>query len=210
MDLSINTRLDGINYIIGCIGLSPVEAEDEYNLDVAMAAMAMDNISRRIQDNKGQGWWFNKERNWMLAPDPVTKQVLLPNNTLAVYYIDKNMRQQRMANRGRALYDVNKYRFDMSTFADSDGYLNLTLITQLEFDDLPYTAKDAIATEAGVRFATSNEMEINRIKVLTEVATNARFAMESEETSQRKNNAFTDNRAMQQFDALGGGYNNIG
>ncbi|QHJ79509.1 MAG: hypothetical protein [Caudoviricetes sp.] len=210
MDLSINTRLDAINYIIGCIGLSPVEAEDEYNLDVAMAAMAMDNISRRIQDNKGQGWWFNKERNWMLAPDPVTKQVLLPNNTLAVYYIDKNMRQQRMANRGRALYDVNKYRFDMSNFADSNGYLNLTLITQLEFDDLPYTAKDAIATEAGVRFATSNEMEINRIKVLTEVATNARFAMESEETSQRKNNAFTDNRAMQQFDVLGGGYNNIG
>lgn len=210
MNLLINTRLDAINYIIGCIGLSPVESEDEYNLDVAMAAMAMDSISRRIQDNKGQGWWFNKERNWMLAPDPVTKQVLLPNNTLAVYYIDKNMRQQRMANRGRALYDVNKYRFDMSTFADSDGYLNLTLITQLEFDDLPYTAKDAIATEAGVRFATSNEMEINRIKVLTEVATTARFAMESEETSQRKNNAFTDNRAMQQFDVLGGGYNNIG
>lgn len=208
MQLSINTRLDAINYIIGCIGLAPVEAEDVYNLDVAQAAQALDNISRRIQDNKGRGWWFNRELNWKFTPDAVTKQVTVPNNTLSVYYVDKYQRQQRIATRGRALYDPKQYRFDMSNFADSDGYMNLILITQLEFDDLPYTVKDAIATEAGVRFAASNEMEINRIKVLTSQAQEARFAMEAEDTSQQKNNAFKDNRSMLQFDVTGGGYNN--
>lgn len=208
MDLTINTRLDAINYIIGCLGLAPVEAEDVYNLDVAMAAQALDNISRRLQDNGGSGWWFNKERNWMMSPDPVTKEVLVPNNTLAVYYTDNCRNQRRMSTRGRSLYDVNKHRFDMSYFADSNGYLNLTLITQLEFDDLPYTMKDAIATEAGVRFAASNEMEVNRIKVLTEQAQTAKFALDAEETSQRKNNAFTDNKTMQAFEVMGGGYNN--
>lgn len=208
MQLTINTRLDCINYIIGCIGLAPVDSEDEYNLDVAQAAQAMDNISRRTQDNRGRGWWFNREQNWKMAPDPVTKQVLVPNNTLSVYYIDNMGRQQRMATRGRALYDTKQYRFDMSTFATSDGYLNLTLVTQLEFDDLPYTVKDAIATEAGVRFATSNEMDINRIKVLSTVAETAKFALDAEETSQRKNNAFNDNASMAQFGAIGGGYNN--
>lgn len=208
MNLTINTRLDAVNYIIGCIGLAPVDSEDEYNLDVAQAAQAMDNISRRTQDNQGRGWWFNREQNWKMSPDPVTKQVLVPNNTLSVYYIDNMGRQQRMATRGRALYDTKQYRFDMSTFATSDGYLNLTLVTQLEFDDLPYTAKDAIATEAGVRFATSNEMDINRIKVLSTVAETAKFALDAEETSQRKNNAFNDNASMAQFGAIGGGYNN--
>lgn len=208
MQLSINTRLDAINYIIGCIGLAPVAAEDEYNLDVAQAAMALDNISRSIQDNKGEGWWFNRERNWKLAPDPVTKQILVPNNTLAVYFIDHMGRQKRIATRGRALYDTNQYRFDMSKLADSDGYMNLTLVTQLEFDDLPYTVKEAISTKAGVRFAASNEMDINRIKVLQAQADDAYFAVQAEQTSQQKNNAFKDNVSMVQFDVVGGGYNN--
>ena len=208
MQLSITTRLDSINYIIGCLGLAPVDSEDEYNLDVSQAAQMLDTISRRVQDNGGQGWWFNTERNWLLSPDPVTKEVLIPNNALAVYYIDRMGHQRRMATRGRALYDPAKYRFDMSHFAVNDGKLNLTLITQLEFDDLPYTVKDAISTAAGVRFATSNEMDINRIKVLTQVAQDAQFAMEQENTSQQKNNAFNDNRAMRAFHAIGGGYNN--
>lgn len=208
MQLAITTRLDAINYIIGCIGLAPVDSEDEYNLDVAQAAQALDNISRRIQDNKGQGWWFNREHNWLLSPDPVTKQVLIPNNALAVYYVDQYKRQRRMATRGRALYDPSRYRFDMSAFATENGKMNLTIITQLEFDDLPFTVKDAIATEAGTRFATSNEMDINRIKVLAQVQETAMFAMESENTSQQKNNAFNDNRAMAAFHAIGGGYNN--
>lgn len=208
MRLSINTRLDCINYIIGCIGLSPVDAEDEYNLDVAQAALAMDNISRRIQDNRGQGWWFNRERNWRLSADPVTKEVLIPNTALAVYYIDRYRNQRRMATRGRMLYDPNQHRFDMTTFLDDGGYMNVTIVNQLEFDDLPFTVKDAIATEAGVRFATSNEMDVNRIKILNEVATEAKYAMEAEDTAQQKNNAFKDNSSMLLFDGMAGGYNN--
>lgn len=216
MQLTINTRLDAINYIIGCIGLSPVDSEDEYNLDVAMAAQAMDNISRRVQDNRGQGWWFNREHNWTLMPDPITGEVQVPNNALAVYYIDRYRHQKRMATRGRNLYDTNKYRYDMRPFArdycystNTDGQLNLTIVTQLEFDDLPYTAKDAIATAAGVRFASSNEMDINRIKILQQQADDSKFALEQENTSQQKNNAFKDNAAMLSFSAYGGGYNNF-
>lgn len=210
MQLSITTRLDAINYVIGCIGLSPVADEDEYNLDVAMAVQAIEYASRRIQDNKGRGWWFNREFNWKLLPDPVTKVVSIPNNVLACYYKDKMGRQQRMSTRGRALYDTKQYRFDMTTFADSDGYLNLTFVTQLEFDDLPYTVKDAIATAAGLRFASSNEMEVNRIKVLSSQADDSFFSLQAEDTSQTKNNAFTDNASMMQFGIVGGGYNNGG
>lgn len=216
MQLTVNTRLDAINYIIGCIGLSPVDSEDEYNLDVAMAAQAMDNISRRLQDNRGQGWWFNRERNWLLKPDPINGEVQVPNNALAVYYTDNNRRYQRLATRGRNLYDTGKYRYDMRPFANdnrystqSDGQLNLMIVTQLEFDDLPYTAKDAIATAAGVRFATSNEMDINRIKILQQQAEDSHFALEQENTSQQRNNAFNDNAAMLTFSAMGGGYNNF-
>ncbi|QHJ81624.1 MAG: hypothetical protein [Bacteriophage sp.] len=208
MNLTINTRLDAINYILGCIGLAPVEAEDDYNLDVAQAAQAMDNISRGIQDNRGRGWWFNREYNNKFTPDPLTFQVLVPNNTLAVYMVDNYRRHKRIATRGRALYDTRQHRYDMRSFTNSDGFVNLTLVTQLEFDDLPYSVKDAIAKEAGVRFATSNEMDINRIKILQQYAQDAYFSVESENTSQEKTNAFKDNSSMALFDSVGGGYNN--
>lgn len=207
-NLTINTRLDAINYVLSCIGLAPVESEDEYNLDVAQAAGFINNYSRRIQDNGGQGWWFNRELNWMMAPDPVNGSVQIPNNALATFYVNKNGQQVRIATRGRALYDVKQHRFDMRPLADSNGYMNLTLVTQVDFDDLPYTVKNAVATAAGAKFATSNEMDINRIKVLAADAEVAIDEVRQENTSQQKNNAFKDNKAMLQFDIVAGGYNN--
>ena len=113
-----------------------------------------------------------------------------------------------MATRGLALYDPKLHRFDMTAFADTDGKMNLTLVVQLEFDDLPFTLKDAIAKAAGMRFARSNEMDRNRLEVLKAEADDAYFAVEAEDSAQRKNNAFKDNPAMVSFDIVGGGYNN--
>ena len=208
MQMYVNTRLDAINFVMSCIGLAPVDSEDEYNLDVAQAGGVIDKASRSIQTNKGIGWWFNREKNWKMAPDPVTGQVLLPNTALSTYRYDEYNRQVKIATRGRALFDTNQHRFDMRPLA-TDGYIRLMIITQLEFDDLPQTAKDAVASAAAVMFARGNEMDINRIKVLGQEADIAMFALECEETTQSKNNAFSDNRRMASFEAQAGGFNNI-
>lgn len=209
MQLYINTRLDAINYVLSCIGLAPVDSEDEYNLDVAQAGGVIDKASRSVQNNKGRGYWFNRESNHKLAPDPVTGNVLVPNNTLAVYRFDNFNRPAKIATRGRALYDTNTHGFDMRGLVNNDRFVHLMLVTQLEYGDLPQTAKDAIAAQAGMMFARGNEMDMNRIKVLASEAEEAMWGLECEETTQSQANAFKDNRSMSQFGLVVGGYNDI-
>lgn len=209
MQLYVNTRLDAINYVLSCIGLAPVDSEDDYNLDVAQAGGMVDKVSRTIQNNKGRGYWFNREANHKLSPDPVTGNVLVPNNTLAVYRFDNFNRPAKIATRGRALYDTATHGFDMRGLVNSDGFVHLMLVTQLEYGDLPQTAKDAIAAQAGMMFARSNEMDMNRIKVLAGEAEEAMWGLECEETTQSQANAFKDSRSMAQFNFVVGGYNDI-
>ena len=209
MQLYVNTRLDAINYVLSCIGLAPVDSEDDYNLDVAQAGGMVDKVSRTIQNNKGRGYWFNREANHKLSPDPVTGNVLIPNNTLAVYRFDNFNRPAKIATRGRALYDTATHGFDMRGLVNSDGFVHLMLVTQLEYGDLPQTAKDAIAAQAGMMFARSNEMDMNRIKVLASEAEEAMWGLECEETTQSQANAFKDSRSMAQFNFVVGGYNDI-
>lgn len=209
MQLYVNTRLDAINYVLSCIGLAPVDSEDDYNLDVAQAGGMVDKVSRTIQNNKGRGYWFNREANHKLSPDPVTGNVLIPNNTLAVYRFDNFNRPAKIATRGRALYDTATHGFDMRGLVNSDGFVHLMLVTQLEYSDLPQTAKDAIAAQAGMMFARSNEMDMNRIKVLAGEAEEAMWGLECEETTQSQANAFKDSRSMAQFNFVVGGYNDI-
>lgn len=209
MQLYVNTRLDAINYVLSCIGLAPVDSEDDYNLDVAQAGGMVDKVSRTIQNNKGRGYWFNREANHKLSPDPVTGNVLIPNNTLAVYRFDNFNRPAKIATRGRALYDTATHGFDMRGLVNSDGFVHLMLVTQLEYGDLPQTAKDAIAAQAGMMFARGNEMDMNRIKVLASEAEEAMWGLECEETTQSQANAFKDSRSMAQFNFVVGGYNDI-
>lgn len=209
MQLYVNTRLDAINYVLSCIGLAPVDSEDDYNLDVAQAGGMVDKVSRTIQNNKGRGYWFNREANHKLAPDPVTGNVLIPNNTLAVYRFDNFNRPAKIATRGRALYDTTTHGFDMRGLVNNDGFMHLMLVTQIDYGDLPQTAKDAIASQAGMMFARSNEMDVNRIKVLAGEAEEAMWGLECEETTQSQANAFKDSRSMAQFNFVVGGYNDI-
>lgn len=209
MQLYVNTRLDAINYVLSCIGLAPVDSEDDYNLDVAQAGGMVDKVSRTIQNNKGRGYWFNREANHKLAPDPVTGNVLIPNNTLSVYRFDNFNRPAKIATRGRALYDTATHGFDMRGLVNSDGFMHLMLVTQIDYGDLPQTAKDAIASQAGMMFARSNEMDVNRIKVLAGEAEEAMWGLECEETTQSQANAFKDSRSMAQFNFVVGGYNDI-
>lgn len=209
MQLYVNTRLDAINFVLSCIGLAPVDSEDDYNLDVAQAGGMVDKVSRTIQNNKGRGYWFNREANHKLAPDPVTGNVLIPNNTLAVYRFDNFNRPAKIATRGRALYDTATHGFDMRGLVNSDGFMHLMLVTQIDYGDLPQTAKDAIASQAGMMFARSNEMDVNRIKVLAGEAEEAMWGLECEETTQSQANAFKDSRSMAQFNFVVGGYNDI-
>lgn len=217
INMSVSTRLDAINFIIGAMGLAPVPSEDFYNLDSARAALCLDNYSRTIQNHKGEGWWFNCEPNWEIAPDSVNGYVTLPNTAIAVFFqrhhIDyfrdwRGCQGRKLSTRGRLLYDTFSHSYDMRPHVDKSGNVRLAIITQLDFGDLPQTAKDAITLAATVQHLMNNEMDVNRIKLTEEYAQQRFFDLEAENMSQLRTNAFAASPSMQLFTALGGGYNN--
>lgn len=207
MNTDVSTRLDAVNYALGSIGLSNVPTLDMFNTDVSMASMYLDNYSRSIQNQNGYGWWFNREYLWKFTPDPVNGVVTLPNNCLACYTFDQRGNPTKMATRGRALYDTKEHGYDMRGLVGDDGYLRSILIIQLDFDDLPQTAKDSITRSATLKFASAAEMEVNRLKVLQAEADDAYFQLQAEETTQTANNAFTDNPEIAMFICRAGGIN---
>lgn len=210
MNIDVTTRLDAVNFIIGSVGLTSVPTLDLFNADVSMANMYLDNYSKTIQNQNGFGWWFNREGGWKFSPDAVNGRVTLPNNALACYSFDRFNRRTKMVTRGRALYDTTQHHYDMRPFAEEDGYMHLMLIVQLDFDDLPQTAKDAVYKAATFKFAASAEMEVNRLKVLEQEMQDAYFQLQAEETTQTANNAFTDNRELAYFTMRAGGPNRYG
>ena len=210
MNTDVTTRLDAVNYIIGSVGLTNVPTLDLFNADVSMASGYIDTSSRSIQNQNGFGWWFNREYNWKLTPDPVNGIVTLPNNVLACYGFDRWGRRTKMVTRGRALYDTMEHHFDMRPFVEEDGYMHLMMVVQLDFEDLPQTAKDAVTKAAAFKFASSAEMEVNRLRVLQGESEDAFFNLQAEETTQTANNAFTDNMEMRGFVIRAGGPNRNG
>lgn len=210
MNTDVATRLDAVNYALGSIGLSSVPTLDMFNSDVQMASMYLDNYSRSVQNQNGYGWWFNREYLWKFTPDAVNGVVTLPNNALACYTFDKWGHPTKMATRGRALYDTRTHGYDMRELAGEDGYLRTILIVQLDFDDLPQTAKDSITRAATLKFASAAEMEVNRLKVLQAEADDAYFQLQAEETTQTANNAFTDSPEIAMFICRAGGINQNG
>lgn len=207
MNTDVSTRLDAVNYALGSIGLSAVPTLDMFNSDVSMASMYLDNYSRNIQNQNGYGWWFNREYLWKFTPDPVNGVVTLPNNCLACYTTNCHGKLTKMATRGKALYDTKVHGYDMRGLVDEDGYLRSVLVVQLDFEDLPQTAKTSIYTAAALKFASAAEMEVNRLKVLQAEADDAYFQLQAEETTQTDNNAFTDNPDIAMFIHRTGGLN---
>lgn len=209
MNTDVSTRLDAVNYALSSIGLASVPDLDMFNADVSMASMYLDNFSRSIQNHNGYGWWFNRESNHKMSPDAVNGVVTLPNNVLAAYTFDRFRRATKMVTRGRALYDTKQHHFDMRGLTEEDGYMHLTLVVQLDFDDLPQTAKDAVTKAAAFKFASSAEMEVNRLRILQDEMDEAYFQLQAEDTTQSANNAFTDSSELARFDMRVGGPNGI-
>lgn len=207
MNTDVSTRLDAINYCLSSIGLASVPAIDQFNADVSMADMYLSNFSRSIQNQNGYGWWFNREANWKMSPDAVNGVVILPNNVLACYSFDRFNRATKMVTRGRALYDTNQHHFDMRPLVEDDGYMHLTMIVQLDFEDLPQSAKEAVTKAAAFKFAASAEMEVNRLRILQEEMDESFFQLQAEETTQTANNAFSDSPDIARFVGIVGGPN---
>jgi hypothetical protein len=138
------TELDAVNMMLLSIGQSPVNTLAITNIkDVSFAQLTLHNTAREVQS---RGWWFNRERNYPLAPN-VDNKIPVPPSTLDIDCEDQN---EELIQRGAFMYDMKNHTFTIPRTLKYD------VITFLTFTDLPQTARNYIAVRAARIFQSQS------------------------------------------------------
>lgn len=137
------TKLEAVNRILRAASESPVNSlvSTETN-DVTAAVNTLDQVSRQVQL---EGFIFNSERQ-TLKPD-AAGTVYLPRNTLRVSADPLGAQYDlTLVARGNRLFNAGD-----STFAFS-GPVDVALVVELEFEDLPPDMQFEIVDLAAVEY----------------------------------------------------------
>lgn len=202
------TRLNAINACLRGIGLAPVATEDDPDLDAAIAGQTIDQVSTNIQS---RGWWFNKEYNWKISPDPITGYIPAPSSVMSIISSGVS-RDDSLSIRAGLVYDLWNHTHDLRPRVVSDPgssveYIEFAFITRLAFNDLPPIAQQAIAYTARREFAQDLEVDEKRWKFQMQDEQMAMMAMLREDTRSTKRNNLRDNAAVASFLNQVGGVN---
>lgn len=202
------TRLDAVNACLRGIGIAPVATEGDNDLDAAQAFQTIESVSMDIQS---RGWWFNKERNWRLTPDEITGYIQAPPSALSIV-TSGHSRSIGLTIRSSKIYDLYNHTFDLRDRAVSQPgsttkFIELTFITELDFNDLPPVAKQAITYRARREFAQDMEVDEKRWKFQSNDEQFAMVALLREDSRNTKRNKLRDNAVTAAFINRVGGQN---
>ena len=124
------TKLDAVNTMLSAIGEAPVNSLSSGLVEAEIAETILNTVDREVQSN---GWHFNIEYKKSFAQDtngeiPLGADILRADATL-----DAN--SKNLVQRGLRMYDRKNHTFTINSS------VNLDVVVQLNFSDLPEVAK---------------------------------------------------------------------
>jgi len=173
------TKLEALNEVLDGVGVRPVTEYESAHPDASPARRHLNQNNEEIQS---VGWWCNREKDFSLPPDAITKKILLPSNTLHVNPVNKLLNYVK---RGKYLYDADGHTFEF------DAPVVVHLTTQLDFEDLPIPLQRYIVRTATYTFSVSREGDQNKIKDQAQQALMARSLAYTTELKMMNYNAMS-------------------
>lgn len=175
---------EGVNTLLGAIGEIPITdntsaMEADATSDVGMARDALLSMSRSIQE---QGFWFNKEKAYPLVPN-TDGYIPIGNNILSVYSPTLIVKDHKLYNT-----ETRSYLFEDTQDVD--------IIFNLQFDDLPNVAADAIVREASTEFYNNILGDTQELRILQTNAEKAQVSLQKAQAKHRKTNLIAGSRLI--------------
>lgn len=170
------TKLDVVNACIGTMGEAPINAlNDEHVYKQPALSMLEGSKLATLKE----GLWFNKEVI-RLQPDSNSRFIYIPQDALAVNRSDSH--PYTFAQRGRRLYDPirNRYEWDTAVVVE--------LVMDLDFEDLPFVAQDAISLAALLRFQREFDGDQARYSQIDSDRARAAYELSAQHTREIKPN----------------------
>lgn len=187
----LSTELAAVNVLLRVIGEQPVQSIDP--VESADAESARDTIQEWSRSVQARGWHWNREDAFPLSPNS-DGEVLLPANCSFVskaYWDAHGSSPCKFSERGRKLYD-REHRTYVWT---SDVYVDMIL--QLEWDELPEYARQAIIYKAAHDFQMRELTSSTVARVTEEDVSLAWATLEQREDEADTANAVTGNKHVQ-------------
>lgn len=141
MSIARTTELEAVNTMLSVIGESPVSSlVNNLNVDAVMAKSLLTEELRALQ---AEGWQFNREYNYPLAPNN-SGEILVPANCISVDLDERRYwpRNYDVILRGNRLYNKVKHTY---VFTET-LYGDLTFL--LEFSEIPEAARQYVMIRA--------------------------------------------------------------
>ena len=171
------TKLEALNEILQGVGVRPVTSYSSPHPDASPARNLLETVSEITQ---GKGWWFNNE-TMTLAPEVLTGNITLPANTLAV---NPTSVTDNYVRRGERLYNAGDNTF---VFTDT---VEVYLILELDFDDLPVQAQQSIAATATYKYSIVRQGDQNKLARQMVLMESAETQLMTAEIKNRNYSAF--------------------
>lgn len=188
--ITVMTELEAVNEMLMSIGQSPVNTLNVTGIkDVAIARK---RLTTSLRACLARGWWFNTDEAVTLTPD-LDGNILIPANALKVDSDSADVTERFLDGKGRCLYNRADATFE---FAEP---VTARVIWGFEFEQIPQTARDYVATAAGRRFQSKaiGSQVLDRYEQEDEIK--AWVALDREERASRRTNLFTGNRGISAF-----------
>lgn len=180
--ITLTTELEAVNEMLNAIGEGQVSSLDTGNADVQQCVRLLRSHSRKVQS---RGWWFNRDEDFVLTPDG-NGYLVLPSNTLRVDTSADDRYEKPWVQRGNKLYNAQDHTYVFTETAMVD------LITGLDWDSLPQTARDYITACAGLEFTDTDMASELRHTFTTERKNSAWLELLKEEAEAADYNMFRD------------------
>ena len=190
--IDTDTELSAVNAILGAIGQSPVTTLGTVSVTDGITAYDNPEISFIYNllrdaniDTQAEGWHFNKEEHVPFPPDPITKQIRIDDNVLALDLHDNQAkRTMDLVRRDGFLYDKIKHddKFDST--------LDLDVIYLRTFENLPIVFRRYIIYRASRMAATQLVAIPQLVRLLGVQEQQARAALMEYECNQADHSMF--------------------
>lgn len=184
------TELEAVNEMLMSIGQAPVNTLVVTGIkDVAIARQ---RLQTALRTTLSRGWWFNTDEAYTLNPD-LDGNIAIPVNALKVDSDDLDITERVLDGKGRCLWDRETETFEFT------GPVTVRVVWGFEYEAIPQTARDYVATVAARRFQSKaiGSQILDRYEQEDEMK--AWVALMREERASRRTNLFTGNRGISAF-----------
>lgn len=141
MSLTATTKLEAVNTMLSTIGENPVNSLTSGLVDAELAETILGSVSKSVQS---EGWNFNTDNKFTFSPD-TNNNIVLPANILRADATTE-VNAKDLVQRGLKMYDRTTHSFTIKT------PVNLDIIIELDFEDLPEVARRYISLKASRLF----------------------------------------------------------